>query len=120
MIVYMYSKTCVKLPFSKRPKNGFQDLFLLNAGQKYFRILQILQHFQPSLSYQLSLRPLFCLFLSDCFTPILPYQLIYFVINTCYTFFSLLIGGSLELVKEIFQEVKPGLSSYAEDPMQVK
>lgn len=27
-------------------------------------------------------------------------------------------GGSLELVKEIFKEVKPGLSSYADDPIQ--
>ena len=26
---YTYSKTCVKRPFSKRPKNGFQDLLSL-------------------------------------------------------------------------------------------
>ena len=31
----------------------------------------ILQYFRPSLSYQLSLRSLFCLFLSGCFTQIL-------------------------------------------------
>ena len=38
----------------------------LNAGQKYCRMLQesILQYFRPSLSYHLSLRPLFCLYLS--------------------------------------------------------
>ena len=62
----IYSKTCVKRPLSKRPKIGFQDQFLLNAGQKYCRMLQesILQYFRPSLSYHLSLRPLFCLFLS--------------------------------------------------------
>ena len=49
-----------------RPKIGFQDLLSLNAGQKYCRMLQesILQYFRPSLSYHLSLRPLFCLFLS--------------------------------------------------------
>ena len=35
-----YSKTCVKLPLSKRPKDGFQDQILLNAGQKYCRMLQ--------------------------------------------------------------------------------
>ena len=35
-----YSKTCVKLPLSKRPKNGFQDQLSLNAGQKYCRMLQ--------------------------------------------------------------------------------
>ena len=28
------SKTCVKQPLSKRPKIGFQDQLLLNAGQK--------------------------------------------------------------------------------------
>ena len=48
----------------RRPKIGFQAWFLLNAGQKCCRMLQesILQYFRPSLSYHLSLRPLFCLF----------------------------------------------------------
>ena len=36
----MYSKTCLKRPLSKRPKIGFQDKLLLNAGQKYCRMLQ--------------------------------------------------------------------------------
>ena len=36
----IYSKTCVKRPLSKRPKNGFQDQLSLNAGQKYCRMLQ--------------------------------------------------------------------------------
>ena len=36
----MYSKTCVKQPLSKRPKIGFQDQLLLNAGQKYCRMLK--------------------------------------------------------------------------------
>ena len=35
-----YSKTCVKRPLSKRPEIGFQDQLLLNAGQKYCRMLQ--------------------------------------------------------------------------------
>ena len=35
-----YSKTCVKRPLSKWPKIGFQDQLLLNAGQKYCRMLQ--------------------------------------------------------------------------------
>ena len=35
----MYSKTCVKLPLSKRPKIGFQDQLSLNAGQNYCRML---------------------------------------------------------------------------------
>ena len=38
--IYMYSKTCVKPPLSKRPKFGFQNQLLLNAGQKYSRMLQ--------------------------------------------------------------------------------
>ena len=47
-------------------KISFQDRLSLNAGQKYCRMLQesILQYFRPSLSYHLSLRSLFCLFLS--------------------------------------------------------
>ena len=60
----MHSKTCVKRPLSKRPKIGFQDRLSLNAGQKYCRILQ---YFRPSLSLHLSLRSLFCLFLSGRF-----------------------------------------------------
>ena len=35
-----YSKTCVKRQLSNRPKIGFQDGLLLNAGQKYCRMLQ--------------------------------------------------------------------------------
>ena len=35
-----YSKTCVKLPLSKRLKIGFQDQLSLNAGQMYCRMLQ--------------------------------------------------------------------------------
>ena len=54
-----YSKTCVKQPLSKRPKIGFQDQLSLNAGQK------------ASLGYHLSLRSLFCLFLSGCFAQVL-------------------------------------------------
>ena len=44
----------------------FQDWLLLNAGQKYCRMLHggILQYFRPTLSYHLSFRPLFCPFLS--------------------------------------------------------
>ena len=36
----MYSEICVKWPLSKRPKIGFQDKLLLNAGQKYCRMLE--------------------------------------------------------------------------------
>ena len=61
-------KTCVRQPLSKRPKIGFQDQLWLNAGQR-----SILQYFWHSLSYHLSLRSLFCLFLSGCFTQVLLY-----------------------------------------------
>ena len=57
----------------RRPKVGFQDRLSLNAGQKYCRMLEvsILQYFQPSLSYHLSSRLLFCLFLSGCLRQVL-------------------------------------------------
>ena len=35
-----YSKTCLKRPLKKKTKIGFQDRLLLNAGQKYCRMLQ--------------------------------------------------------------------------------
>ena len=38
--VRAYSKTCLKRPLKRRPKIGFQDRLLLNAGQKYCRMLQ--------------------------------------------------------------------------------
>ena len=61
----------------RRPKNDFQDQFTLYAGQKYCRMLQesILQYFRPSLSYHLSLRPLFCLMLSGRLRQVLLYKL---------------------------------------------
>ena len=52
--ICIYSKTCVKRPLSKRPQLDFQYQLLLNAGQKYCRMLQG-EHFWPSLSYHLSL-----------------------------------------------------------------
>ena len=73
---YNTVKTCLKQPLEKKTKIGFQDLLSLNAGKKYCRMLSwsILQYFRPSLSYNLSLRPLFCLFLSGCLRQVLLYQ----------------------------------------------
>ena len=67
----------------RRPKIGFQVRLSLNAGQKYCRMPQesILQYFPPSLSYHLSLRSLFCLFLSGHFTQVLLYIIRYMVGN---------------------------------------
>ena len=39
-----YSKTCLKRPLKKKTKIGFQDQYLLNAGQKYCRML-LLEHY---------------------------------------------------------------------------
>ena len=36
----LYIKTCVEWSLSKKTKIGFQDQLLLNAGQKYCRMLQ--------------------------------------------------------------------------------
>ena len=60
----------------RRPKIGFQDQLLLNAGQTYCRMLQEsnLQYFRPSLSFHLSLSSLFCLFLSGCLRQVLLYR----------------------------------------------
>ena len=38
--IEMYSKTCLKWPPLRKPKIGFQDQLLVNAGQKYCRMLQ--------------------------------------------------------------------------------
>ena len=71
----LYSKTCVKWPLSKRPKIGFQAQLSLHAVKHLAECSKgsILQYFQPSLSYHLSLRSLFCLFLSSRFTQVLLY-----------------------------------------------
>ena len=76
----------------RRPKICLQDRLLLNAGQKYCRMLQesILQYFWPSLSYHLSLISLFCLFLNGRLRQVLLYtkkrticRLIFFFPNIC-------------------------------------
>ena len=70
-----YNKTCLKQPLKMRPKFYFQNWQSLNVGQKYSKMLQrsILQYFWPALSYHLSLRPLFFLFLSGHLRQVLLY-----------------------------------------------
>ena len=61
----------------KKTKNWLsRPIISLNAGQKYCKMLlwSILQYFRPSLSYHLSLRPLFCLFLIGLLREVLLYQ----------------------------------------------
>ena len=71
----IYSKTCVKRPLSKRPKIDFKTNY---RSMQVISIAEcskgsILQYFRPSISYHLSLRSLFCLFLSCRFTQVLLY-----------------------------------------------
>ena len=48
----------------------------------------ILQYFRPSLSYHLSLRPLFCLFLNGCFAQVLLF-VVYLLDDCCHLIFML-------------------------------
>ena len=69
MAIYLslgkYSKTCVKRPLSKDNKLVFKTNYCLMQVKIIAECSKgsILQYFQPSLSYQLSIRSLFCLFL---------------------------------------------------------
>ena len=68
-----YSKTCAKRPLSKRPKIVFNTNHRLMQVRSIAECSKgsILQYFQPSLRYNLSLRPLFDIFLSGRFTQVL-------------------------------------------------
>ena len=70
---YIYSKTCVKWPLSKRPKIDFKTNHRLMQVKNIAECSKgsFLQYFRPSLSYHLSLRSLFCLFLSGRLTQVL-------------------------------------------------
>ena len=57
-----YGETCLKSYLKRRPEIGYQDRLSLIMQVK--SIASILQYFRPSLIYHLSLRPLFCLFMS--------------------------------------------------------
>ena len=74
-IMSTYSKTCVKQPLSKRPKLVFTTNYRLMKVKSIAECSKgsILQYFWLSLSYHLSLRYLFCLFLSGRFTQVLLY-----------------------------------------------
>ena len=84
-----YSKTCVNDHSQTDRKLIFKTNYRLMqvksiAECSHYRLMQvkriaecsqgsILQYFRPSLSYHLSLRSLFCLFLSGRFAQVLPY-----------------------------------------------
>ena len=67
------SNLCKTANLSKRPKIVFKTNYRLVRVKSIAECSKgsILQYFQPSLSYQLSSRFLFCLFLSGRFTQIL-------------------------------------------------
>ena len=62
--LYMYSKTCVKQPLSKDQKMFFNTFYHLMQVESIAECSKgsILQYLRPSLSFQLSLRPLFVYF----------------------------------------------------------
>ena len=68
---YEYSKTRVKRPLSKRPQIGFQDQLMQVKCIAEYSNGNILQYFRPSLSYHLSLRSFFSLFLRGRFAQVL-------------------------------------------------
>ena len=63
--IYIYSKTCLKLPFQKMTKLFFKTDHHLMQVKSIAECSKgsFLQYFRPSLSYDLSSRFLFCLFL---------------------------------------------------------
>ena len=89
----------------RRSKSAFQDRLSLNAGQKYCRMLSwsILQYFRPSLSYRLSLRPLFCLFLSDSLK-----------VRFSYIYIGLI---TLEIVTNWLSQMLLGCSDYSDNKL---
>ena len=75
LIKFVYSKTCVKRPLSKRPKKVFKTNYRLMQVKSIAECSKgsIMQCFRLSLKNHMSLRSLFCLFLSGRFTQVLLY-----------------------------------------------
>ena len=72
-----YSKTCIKRPLKKKNKIVFKTDYRLMQVKSIAECSKgsILQYFRPSLSYHLSVRSLFCLFLSGHFRQVLLYTI---------------------------------------------
>ena len=73
-----YSKTCLKRPIKQDQKKGFKTDYRLMQVQSIAECSHwsILQYLWPSLSYHLSLRYLFCLFLSGRLRQVLLFILV--------------------------------------------
>ena len=104
--IIKYSKTCVIRPLSKRRKIVFHNQLSLNVGQKYCRMLPILQYFRPSLSYHLSSRSLFCLFLSGRFTQVLLYCVTPFLPNFMCVLLLSVSQTSLKMIAHVLFKIK--------------
>ena len=100
---YMYSKTCVKRPPSKIPQIGFQYQLLLNAGQKYCRMLQG-EHSAILLTFIK-----------------LPFVIKIFVLSICeWSFYTgITVICSSRSLSTIFPPYDKGLISYHTVPWQV-
>ena len=72
----LYSKTCLKRPLKKKTKIGFKTDYHFMQVKNIAECSKgsILQYFRPSVSYHLSLRSLFCLFLSGRLRQVLLYM----------------------------------------------
>ena len=94
LILILYTvKPVVSGHSKRRTKFGFKDRLSLNTGQKYCRMLQesILQYFRPALSYHLSLRPLFCLFLRGRLRRVL----LYYICSKIFSLFLFLFSNKI-------------------------
>ena len=74
--IFIYSKICVKRPLSKDRKLVFKTNYRLMQVKSVAKCSKaiILQYFRLSLSYNLPLRSLFCIFLSCRFTQVSLYM----------------------------------------------
>ena len=95
---------------------GFQDRLSLNAGQQYCRMLQksILQYFRSSLSFHLSLRPLFCLLFSGRLRRVLLYVFFgwLYILIICFKIITCLVLGITMIVamtKSVFGAMRATL-----------
>ena len=80
LLILLYNKTCLKRPLSKRPKLFFKTNYQL-MQIKSIAECSLPQYFRPSLSYNLSLRSSFCLFLSGRLRQVLLYCVCCYFVN---------------------------------------
>ena len=79
ILIYIYSKICLKRSFKNSQNKSLKDKWKLNEGRKYFRMLSlsILQYFWPALSDNRSWNSILVFFLSEGLRQVLLYILYY-------------------------------------------